>query len=35
MAFFEVVNELTLKVTMNPGEYIHTKSGAMIGFQGN
>lgn len=34
MAHFEVVNELTLKVTMNPGEFIHTKSGSMIGFQG-
>ena len=31
----ETVNELTLKVTMNPGEFLHTKCGAMIGFQGN
>lgn len=35
MAQFEVVNELTLKVTFENGERIHTKAGAMIGFQGN
>ena len=35
MARFEVVNELTLKVTFDNGDFIHTKSGAMIGFQGN
>lgn len=35
MARFEVVNELTLKVTFDTGERIHTKAGAMIGFQGN
>lgn len=34
MARFEVVNELTLKVTFDDGQPIHTKSGAMIGFQG-
>jgi len=31
---FETVNELTLKITMNAGEYVHMKSGAMIAFQG-
>ena len=35
MAHFETVNELTLKVTFNNGERIHSKAGAMIGFQGN
>mgnify|MGYP001107163198 CR=1 FL=1 len=35
MAFFEVVNELTLKVTFDNGERVHTKAGAMIGFQGS
>ena len=35
MARFEVLNELTLKVTFDNGDFIHTKSGAMIGFQGN
>lgn len=35
MAKFEVVNELTLKVTFDNGERIHTKAGAMVGFQGN
>lgn len=35
MAIFEVVNELTLKVTFDNGERIHSKAGAMIGFQGN
>lgn len=34
MAYFEVVNELTLKVTFDNGERVHTKAGAMIGFQG-
>ena len=34
MAYFEVVNELTLKVTFDNSERIHTKAGAMIGFQG-
>lgn len=34
MAKFEVVNELTLKVTFNNQERVHTKAGAMIGFQG-
>lgn len=32
---FETLNELTLKVTFEQGERIHTKVGAMIGFQGN
>ena len=35
MAYFETVNELTLKVTFNNGERIHSKAGAMIGFQGD
>ena len=35
MAQFEVVNELTLKITFENGERVHTKAGAMIGFQGN
>lgn len=35
MAQFEVVNELTLKVTFDNGNPIHTKAGAMIGFQGD
>ena len=35
MAQFEVVNELTLKVTFENGERVHTKAGAMIGFQGD
>lgn len=35
MAFFETVNELTLKVTFDNGERIHSKAGAMIGFQGS
>lgn len=35
MPKFEVVNELTLKVTFDTSEYIHTKVGAMIGYQGN
>lgn len=36
MARFETVNELTLKVTFDGnGDYIHTKCGAMIGFQGD
>lgn len=35
MAQFEVLNELTLKVTFDNQDFIHTKSGAMIGFQGN
>lgn len=35
MAKFEVVNELTLKVTFDNGEKVHTKAGAMIGFQGD
>lgn len=34
MARFEVVNELTLKVTFENGTPVHTKAGAMIGFQG-
>lgn len=34
MAKFEVLNELTLKVTFDNSEYIHSKVGAMIGFQG-
>lgn len=34
MARFEVINELTLKVTMDVNESIH-KSGTMIGFQGD
>lgn len=32
---FEVINELTLKVTMTSGEFLHTKSGSMIAFQGD
>ena len=35
MARFEVVNELTLKVMFDNGGRVHTKAGAMIGFQGN
>lgn len=35
MAVFETVNELTLKVTFNDRERIHSKAGAMIGFQGS
>lgn len=35
MARFEVLNELTLKVTFDNGERVHTKAGAMIGFQGD
>lgn len=35
MVKFEVLNELTLKVTMDANESIHTKAGAMIGFQGD
>ena len=35
MAKFEVLNELTLKVTFDNGDFIHTKSGSMIGFQGD
>lgn len=35
MARFEVVNELTLKITFDNGERVHTKAGAMIGFQGD
>lgn len=35
MAKFEVLNELTLKVTMETNESIHAKAGAMIGFQGD
>lgn len=35
MARFEVVNELTLKITFDNGERVHSKAGAMIGFQGN
>lgn len=35
MAYFETVNELTLKVTFDNGERIHSKAGAMIGFQGS
>ena len=35
LATFEVVNELTLKVTFNNGAQIHSKMGAMIGFQGD
>lgn len=34
MAYFEVVNELTLKVTFDNNERVHTKAGAMIGFHG-
>lgn len=35
MARFEIVNELTLKVTFDNRERIHCKAGAMIGFQGS
>ena len=35
MAILEVVNELTLRVTFDNGERLHTKAGAMIGFQGD
>ncbi len=35
MAVFETVNELTLKVTFDNGERVHSKAGAMIGFQGD
>lgn len=35
MARFEVVNELTLKVTFDNNEKLHAKAGAMIGFQGD
>lgn len=35
MARFEVVNELTLRVTFDNAERVHTKAGAMIGFQGD
>jgi len=35
MAKFEVVNELTLKITFDNGEKVHTKAGAMIAFQGD
>ena len=35
MASFEVVNELTLRVNFDNGERIHSKVGAMIGFQGD
>ena len=35
MAYFETVNELTLKVTFDNSERIHSKVGAMIGFQGS
>lgn len=34
MVTFETVNELTLKVSMDAGDFIHTKMGSMIGFQG-
>ena len=35
MARFETVNELTLKITFDNGDFVHTKSGAMIGYQGD
>lgn len=35
MAQFEVLNELTLKITFENGERVHTKAGAMTGFQGD
>lgn len=35
MPKFEIINELTLKVTFDDGQYIHTKAGSMIGFQGD
>ena len=35
MAQFEVVNELTLRVTFENGEKVHTKAGAMMGFRGD
>lgn len=35
MARFETVNELTLKITFDNGDFVHTKAGSMIGFQGN
>lgn len=35
MAIFEVINELTLKITFDNGERVHTKAGAMTAFQGN
>lgn len=35
MAKFQVLNELTLKVEFDNGEKVHTKAGAMIGFQGD
>lgn len=34
MPQFETVNELSLKVTFNDGQPIHTKMGSMIGYQG-
>lgn len=35
MARFEVVNELTLRVIFDTAEKVHTKAGAMVGFQGD
>ena len=35
MARFETVTELTCKITFDTGERVHTKAGAMIGFQGS
>ena len=34
MARFEVLNELTCKITFDTAERVHTKAGSMIGFQG-
>ena len=34
MARFEVVNELTCKITFDNGERVHSKAGAMIAFEG-
>ena len=35
MAKFEVINELTLRIIFDNTERVHTKAGAMIGFQGS
>ena len=35
MARFEVVNELTCRIIFDSNERVHTKAGAMIGFQGD
>ena len=35
MAIFEVLNELTLKVTFQDRELVHSKAGAMVAFQGD